>query len=169
MPFVVFKNKPPSPPHLILVAGLVTVLCLVLFLFLELSWGLIEDEENEKRRVVDFKAFYIQGIEKQLRIKHDYPRWKRAKDARKLNYLGVFDYPFLFSARLKARIFHVESFLEMSSKLGVCICFFFLVLFLFLFFDFAFPVASLIGESRVSLLFLLLLLSSVYCLCRTLF
>jgi hypothetical protein len=33
--------------------------------------------------------------------------------------LSLFDYPFLFTPIIKAKLFHIDSFLEMSSKVEV--------------------------------------------------
>jgi hypothetical protein len=75
--------------------------------------------ENEEKHIVSYTAFYLEGIEKRMKLKHDYAAWRAAKAARKSSVIGLFDYPFLFSASLKSRIFHVESFLEMNAKLEV--------------------------------------------------
>jgi hypothetical protein len=77
---------------------------------------------NEEKHVVEYTAFYMEGIEKCMKLKHDYAAWKQAKDNKdskksSSTVIGIFDYPFLFNARLKSRMFHIESFLEMSNKL----------------------------------------------------
>jgi hypothetical protein len=67
---------------------------------------------NEEHVLIEPQLFYDARVNSELtNLKDEYKLWKSGKPS-----LSLFDYPFLFTPIIKAKLFHIDSFLEMSSK-----------------------------------------------------
>lgn len=88
---------------------------------------------NDEHVIVEPQLFYDTRVNSELtNLKDEYKLWKRCVPywdmccvltlpymASGKSSLSLFDYPFLFTPVIKAKLFHIDSFLEMSSKVEV--------------------------------------------------
>ncbi len=91
---------------------------------------------NDEHGIIEPQLFYDTRVNSELtNLKDEYKLWKRSvafygcvlQRVLTLPYMAsgkcsmsLFDYPFLFTPVIKAKLFHIDSFLEMSSKVEVC-------------------------------------------------
>lgn len=70
---------------------------------------------NDKSKHLLQSVFYIDKLEDKLNFKLEYRIWKKVQMQNPVTQFSYFNYPFLFSAKSKSRIIHIDSMVQMTQ------------------------------------------------------